>query len=202
MAFERHFGSQVLVASSSQRTLHDNPVPSTNNGTDFDTDMEKGEGFALDMDQDTPLFEDSSSKDEEAMDLDKELASAVGIDSVSLGSASADNDDDVRQVPFLKISSNADNMITQWAHLAAKCRRKQNNLYSCIRFCNFVNNHMSSCLQCKGKQSKNSSKDWIVDSGASQHFTFDINDFAEYTPLDLMGLRKSKLLDSIPSYTF
>ncbi|KAL0562572.1 hypothetical protein V5O48_019514, partial [Marasmius crinis-equi] len=59
--------------------------------------MDKGEGFASDMDGDMPLFEDSPSKDEEGMDLDEELASAAGIDSVSLGSADADDDDDVRQ---------------------------------------------------------------------------------------------------------
>ena len=41
------------------------------------------------------------------------------------------------------------------------------------------------CAKCKEKRATNAAfgPQWLLDSGASSHFTFDINDFIEYTPL-------------------
>ena len=38
------------------------------------------------------------------------------------------------------------------------------------------------CSRCKGKQSSKMGTRWLLDSGASAHFTFDKNDFINYTP--------------------
>ena len=72
------------------------------------------------------------------------------------------------------------------------------NLYLSIAACNYNCNptivpdnkcvHLrdfSACTKCKGKKSERSLKSpfWILDSGASLHFTHDLNDFIEYHPL-------------------
>ena len=68
----------------------------------------------------------------DTMDVDEDLADAAGFndqsDSVSLGSDSTDED---RQVPYLQINSHTDST-PQCTTLAAKCRRRQNNLGSLI----------------------------------------------------------------------
>ena len=51
-----------------------------------------------------------------------------------------------------------------------------------------MSNHMSlSCsddqCDCEGSLTKHEIKEWMIDSGASLHFTGDINNFVEYSPL-------------------
>jgi hypothetical protein len=42
----------------------------------------------------------------------------------------------------------------------------------------------SKCVKCKGKQVSNKINDlWLLDSGASFHFTNNMDDFAKYSPL-------------------
>ena len=43
----------------------------------------------------------------------------------------------------------------------------------------------SECTRCKGKSKTNQNEPliWMLDSGASSHFTFDLDDFVEYEPL-------------------
>lgn len=42
----------------------------------------------------------------------------------------------------------------------------------------------AKCAACKGKKAVRAPM-WLLDSGASRHFTSDINDFVEYEPLDV-----------------
>ncbi|EEB89024.1 hypothetical protein MPER_12932, partial [Moniliophthora perniciosa FA553] len=44
-----------------------------------------------------------------------------------------------------------------------------------------IQNHFVLCSNCKGKEREGNN--WIMDSGASRHFTFEPNDFADYYPL-------------------
>ena len=45
-------------------------------------------------------------------------------------------------------------------------------------------NKFALCTKCKENQASHAglSPQWLLNSGASAHFTFDINDFIEYTP--------------------
>jgi hypothetical protein len=47
--------------------------------------------------------------------------------------------------------------------------------------CEHQNNYVL-CVKCKGKRPLNKGALWLLDSGASAHFTFDKNDFIEYEP--------------------
>ena len=40
------------------------------------------------------------------------------------------------------------------------------------------------CADCKGKSVEQEIAPWLLDSGASLHFTFELNDFVDYGPLD------------------
>ena len=54
---------------------------------------------------------------------------------------------------------------------------------SSIKFLQYIGDHYATCVNCKGKKAAENSQEWILDSGASSHFTFDLDDFAEYEPL-------------------
>ncbi|KAK1217598.1 hypothetical protein PQX77_019747 [Marasmius sp. AFHP31] len=104
----------------------------------------------------------------------------VKYDLVSISSNDSDND---RQVPYLSLSSHTDTTLQCPTVLAAsKCRR--NNIMSCITFAQFISDHFATCVNYKGKKSVGNSQPWIVNSGASSHFTHDLEDFAEYEPMN------------------
>src|SRR5258708_33440994 len=41
------------------------------------------------------------------------------------------------------------------------------------------------CTSCKGKRTESNGALWILDSGASRHFTHEITDFIEYKPYEM-----------------
>ncbi|KIJ08942.1 hypothetical protein PAXINDRAFT_17950 [Paxillus involutus ATCC 200175] len=50
---------------------------------------------------------------------------------------------------------------------------------NCVHLISF-----SACARCKGKRPDQSSPIWMLDSGASEHFTMSLDDFSEYSPLE------------------
>jgi len=92
-----------------------------------------------------------------------------------------------RQVPSAHMLTNAD-MLSLHVHytpslyivssiynMSCRCSR---NAYTCL--CS------DSCVACKGKMADDSELSgafWLLDSGASRHFTSDIGNFASYNAL-------------------
>ena len=110
-----------------------------------------------------PLLKRMRLDDDEPM---PPLFSEDEDDAVSLG----DEDDDLKYV-----MSHIKKHITN-------CSSKHNgNLNNCILFRNEIHYfmHFSNCVNC----SNNENKPWILDSGASLHFTHEISDFSYYRPL-------------------
>ncbi|KIJ19209.1 hypothetical protein PAXINDRAFT_8564 [Paxillus involutus ATCC 200175] len=50
---------------------------------------------------------------------------------------------------------------------------------NCVHLISF-----SACTRCKGKRPDQSSPIWMLDSGASEHFTMSLDDFSEYSPFE------------------
>jgi hypothetical protein len=50
---------------------------------------------------------------------------------------------------------------------------------NCVHLISF-----SACARCKGKRPDQSSLIWMLDSGASEHFTMSLDDFSEYSPFE------------------
>jgi hypothetical protein len=50
---------------------------------------------------------------------------------------------------------------------------------NCVHLISF-----SACARCKGKRPDQSSPIWMLDSGASEHFTMSLDDFSEYSPFE------------------
>ena len=71
-----------------------------------------------------------------------------------------------------------------WQVQSTSTRSPETNLQTELvdRYLAFCTNKI--CLICSGKCECESSKEWMLDSGASLHFTGDLNDFVEFTPLE------------------
>ena len=87
-----------------------------------------------------------------------------------------------RQVPCLNVKFNTNLTSSRCKTLVSmlwKKRSRSTDLALVLLFCNLLNDHFLGCTKCKGKSG---SAGWLVDSGASAHFTNDLSDFAEYEP--------------------
>ncbi|KAK1215855.1 hypothetical protein PQX77_021524 [Marasmius sp. AFHP31] len=93
-------------------------------------------------------------------DVDMDIANSAGFDddveydSVSIGSNKSDDD---RQVPYLSLSSHTDTTLQLIILLLVQIVRER---------------------------SVENLQEWIVDSGAASHFTYNLNNFAEYEPMN------------------
>ncbi|KAL0058186.1 hypothetical protein AAF712_015150 [Marasmius tenuissimus] len=146
-----------------------------------DSDSEREDRIALNAVNDSLRTEIASGS---AMDVDSEIADAAGFsdnveyDSVSIGSEESDDD---RQVPYLSLSSNTDTNL-QCAALLAASKRSSLDIVSRMKFAQYIGDHFATCANCKGKKATGSSQEWIVNSGASSHFTYDLEDLPNMNP--------------------
>ena len=137
---------------------------------------------AISLGDDEPIAHEPFADDEfneiDAMVLDRYNATSMAMDAeASL----------FRQVPSAHMLTNADTLplhvrytpslyiASSIYNMSCRCSR---NAYTCL--CS------DSCVACKGKMvddSELSGAFWLLDSGASRHFTGDIGDFASYNEL-------------------
>ncbi|KAJ3010270.1 hypothetical protein NUW54_g2534 [Trametes sanguinea] len=124
--------------------------------------------------------ESAISLGDEEDDVDMDIAQAAGL--------YEQYDEQVRSVPLtLPNRQHADAL-----SIAAISNGVEGSAVVTLRsnVCNFRNlcSHSrlySECTRCKGKSKTDHNEPliWMLDSGASSHFTFDLDDFVEYEPL-------------------
>src|ERR1700694_3648516 len=102
--------------------------------------------------------------------LDDEIAEAAGFDSGFI------NEGRVPSTVIPDINSHT----KQSAFLAGKVTKE--DLRKLSRSLNKYDVHASNCEKCKGKEKDKCQ--WIMDSGASKHFTPMLSDFADFRPYD------------------
>jgi len=104
--------------------------------------------------------------------LDNNIAEAAGFDSSYINK---------RQVTSIS-SPNTFSLTTKSAFLVGNITEQ--DLHSICNSLNKYSVHTSSCEKCKGHQQNKDKCQWIMDSGASKHFTPVLSDFADFTPYD------------------
>ncbi|KAK1216466.1 hypothetical protein PQX77_020908 [Marasmius sp. AFHP31] len=178
-SLQEHIGA---VASSSKRTLEDDDGPGYSSSSsskcshsvgpdEVDEDVDMGDGNDL-----TSLFGDDVDNIAEAAGVEEDV-----LDNVSLGSFY-----DNPLVPYLDLLPNTDTTQQRCSRLVSisSCYLSGgSDLVSLVQYSYVLNDHFVACTQCKGKKSSNT-QGWLLDSGASSHFTHDMNDFADYQPLN------------------
>jgi hypothetical protein len=151
---------------------------------EMDTDaMPKEAAEAVPMVQDDPYYNfGESDSDEEGVAprtvegylggwgdrLDDEIAEAAGFDSGFINEG---------RVPST-VTSNINSRTKQSAFLAGNITEE--DLHKLSRSLNKFTVHASSCEKCKGHSPDKCQ--WIMDSGASKHFTPMLSDFADFLP--------------------
>ena len=104
-------------------------------------------------------------------DVDMEIANAAGF-------GTGPQFFKERQVPSY-FSSNSDSLVQQPLLAASNVSTVDLENLSTVQ--NKFFDHCKECERCKRRLS--GYQDWIMDSGASKHFTAEMSDFTEYTPI-------------------
>jgi transposase InsO family protein len=104
--------------------------------------------------------------------VDNDIAEAAGFDSGFVNE---------RQV-FLDSNQNIYSHTEKSAFLAGNATEQE--LFIISNSLNKYNVHASSCEKCKENKMSNEDCHWIMDSGASRHFTPMLSDFADFSPYD------------------
>ena len=106
-------------------------------------------------------------------DLDNDIAKAAGLNTGFVNEG---------QVPSFSLLHTTQSLKKSFS----ACNVTVEDLLRIPLIENKVFEHGAECEKCKkGKRPKSSPTEtvWIMDSGASKHFTNELSDFAEYTPL-------------------
>jgi len=104
--------------------------------------------------------------------LDDDIAEAAGFDSSYINE---------RQVTSIS-SPNTFSLTTKSAFLAGNITEQ--DLHSICNSLNKYSVYASSCEKYKGHRHNKDECQWIMDSGASKHFTPVLSNFADFTPYD------------------
>ena len=136
---------------------------------------------AISLGDDEPIAHEPSADDEiDAMVLDRYNTTSMAMDAEAslfrqVPSARMLTDTDMLPLPVLYTPA----LYIASSHYNLSCRVSRN-----AYICSCLNN--ARCAGCKGKMvddSELSGAFWLLDSGASHHFTGDIGDFASYNAL-------------------
>jgi transposase InsO family protein len=104
--------------------------------------------------------------------LDADIAEAAGFDTGFMNE---------RQVTSA-LSLNINSLMQQSAFSAGVVTEQ--DLHTICSSINKYSVHAANCAKCKGNKNDKDNCQWIMDSGASKHFTPVLSDFADFTPYD------------------